>query len=68
VKVRILILTCGLFIAAAVRHFVTFSSGLTYTRANATKYVSFNIVVFWLLIAATVVLCLLHGTTRTRIK
>jgi uncharacterized membrane protein YidH (DUF202 family) len=60
VNVRILILISGLLIATAARHFVTTSSGLTYTRFNATKYVSYNIVAFWLLIAVTVVLCLWH--------
>jgi hypothetical protein len=66
VKVRILILASGLLIAGAVRRFLTTSSGLTYTGANGTKYVSFNIVIFWLLIVVTVVLCLLHWTKRTR--
>jgi hypothetical protein len=66
VKVRILILTCGLIIAVAARHFVTTSSGLTYTRSNVTKYVSYNIVVFWLLIVVSGVLCLWHWTKRTR--
>ena len=59
-KARILILIGGLLMATAARNFITISSGLTYTRANVTKYVSFNIVVFWLLIIVTVVLCLLH--------
>ena len=57
-KVRILILMSWPLIAVAARYFVTTSSGLTYTRPHATKYVSFNIVVFWLLIVVTVVLCM----------
>jgi hypothetical protein len=59
VKFRILILVIGLLVAAAARRFVSTSSGLTYTALQATKYVSYNVVLFWLVIVVTVVLCLL---------
>jgi hypothetical protein len=59
VKFRILILVIGFLVAAAARRFVTTSSGLTYTGPQATKYVSYNVVLFWLVIVVTVVLCLL---------
>jgi hypothetical protein len=60
VGARIAILAIGFLSALMVRRFLTHSSGLTYTRANGTRYVAFNIVVFWLVIVATVALCLLR--------
>ncbi len=57
---RILILAIGCLAALAARRFVTRSSGLTYTRVDGTRYVSFNIVAFWLLIAVTMIVSLVR--------
>jgi hypothetical protein len=56
---RIWILVIGFLAALAALQFITPSSGLTYTRADGTRYVSYNAVVFWLLIVVTIVVCLL---------
>jgi hypothetical protein len=56
VSARILVLTAGPLVALAARWFVTRQSGLTYTGANPTKYISFNIVLFFFLVL-TVVVC-----------
>jgi hypothetical protein len=59
-KIRVLLLAAGLLAAVLARRFVTISSGLTYTLPSATRYIPFNIVIFWLLIIATVVVCISH--------
>jgi hypothetical protein len=47
VNARIAVLTVGTSAALAARRFATRQSGLTYTGADRTKYISFNIVLFW---------------------
>jgi hypothetical protein len=58
-KVRILILTIGLLTGAGAQRFVTGASGLTYTMPSGTRYVPYNVVAFWLLVAITAILCLI---------
>jgi hypothetical protein len=59
-RVTIEILATGLLVAFAARRFVTSSSGLTYTLPSATRYVSFNVIAFWLSIGIAVLLCLIY--------
>jgi hypothetical protein len=57
VNARIAALAAGTLAALAARWFATRQSGLTYTRANRTKYISFNIVLFYLFLGLTIVVC-----------
>jgi hypothetical protein len=64
VRATLFILAVGLVVAFAVRQFVTGWSGLTFTGQLQTGYVPFNIVAFWLVIAATVVVVALRWLAR----
>jgi hypothetical protein len=57
--VTIGIFAAGLLVAFVARRFVTSSSGLTYTLPSATRYVSFNVIAFWLSIGIAVILGLI---------
>ncbi len=59
-RATLFILAVGLLAAFAVRQFVTGWSGLTFTNQLQTTYVPFNVVAFWLVIAATVLVVLLR--------
>jgi hypothetical protein len=62
----IAIFATGLLVAFAIRRFVTYSSGLTYTRPSTTRYVPYNIVGFWLSIAITSILCFIYWGRQMR--
>ena len=64
VRATLFILAMGVLAAFAVRQFVTGWSGLTFTGQLQTMYVPFNIVAFWLVIAATVVVVVLRWLAR----
>jgi hypothetical protein len=59
-RVTIGIIAIGLLAAFLARRFLTGSSGFTYTLPSATRYISYNVIVFWVLIAITIVLCILR--------
>jgi hypothetical protein len=59
-RATLFILAVGLLAAFAIRQFVTGWSGLTFTGQLQTGYVPFNILAFWLVIAATVLVVLLR--------
>jgi hypothetical protein len=59
-RATLFILAGGLLAAFAVRQFVTGWSGLTFTGQLQTGYVPFNILAFWLVIAATLLVVLLR--------
>jgi hypothetical protein len=59
-KATVGIITIGLLVAFVARRFVTGHSGLTYTSPSETRYVPYNVIVFWMLIATTIVLCILR--------
>jgi len=59
-RATLFILAVGLLIAIAVRQFVTGWSGLTFTAQLQTMYVPYNILAFWLVIAATVLVVVLR--------
>jgi hypothetical protein len=61
------ILVLGLAVAAAAKRLVTNQSGLTFTLPRATYYMPFNILLFWLLLTITIVLCLLHVSGRMKL-
>ena len=54
---RIAVLVIGALAALGVRLFGSRRSGLTCTGKNETRYIPFNIVLFWLCIVATLVVC-----------
>lgn len=56
----IAIIVAGLIGAFVMRRFVTYSSGLTYTTSNVTRYIPYNVVGFWLSIAVTAILCFIY--------
>jgi hypothetical protein len=59
-RATLFILVIGLLAAFAVRQFVTAWSGLTFTGQLQTGYVPLNILAFWVVIGATVVVVLLR--------
>ena len=59
-KATLFILAVGILAAFAVHQFVTGWSGLTFTGQLQTGYVPFNILAFWVVIGATVVVVLLR--------
>jgi hypothetical protein len=63
-RATLFILAVGLLVAFAVRHSVTGWSGLTFTGQLQTAYVPFNIVAFWLVIAATALVVVLRWLAR----
>jgi len=63
-KVTVGIIAIGLIVAFAARQLLPGSSGLTWTSPSATRYVSLNIVVFWLSIAITILLCFAYMKMR----
>ena len=64
VRATLFILAVGVLAAFALRQFVTGWSGLTFTGQLQTGYVPFNIVAFWLVIAASVVVVVLRWLAR----
>ena len=67
-KARILTLMVGFLAAAAARHFITTSAGSTFALPNETRYIPYNLVAFWLLIAITAILCLVPWGRQMRIR
>ena len=63
-RTTLFILAVGVLVAFVVRQFVTGWSGLTFTGHLQTGYVPFNIVAFWLVIAATMVVVVLRWLAR----
>jgi hypothetical protein len=63
-RATLFILAIGLLAAFAVRQFVTGWSGLTFTGQLQTGYVPFNILAFWVVIGATVVIVVLRWLAR----
>jgi hypothetical protein len=63
-RATVFILAVGLLAAFAVRQYVSGWSGLTLNTELRTMYVPFNIVAFWLVIAATVVVVVLRWLAR----
>ena len=59
-RATLFILAVGLLAAFAVRQFLTGWPGLTFTGQLQTGYVPFNILAFWVVIGATVVVVLLR--------
>ena len=64
VRATLFILAVGVLAAFAVRQFVIGWLGLTFTGQLQTGYVPFNIVAFWLVIAASVVVVVLRWLAR----
>ncbi len=67
-KTTLSILVIGFLVALAARRWVTGWSGLTYTHPNATRYIPFNVVRFWLVIVTTMMLGLFYGIRWIRMK
>jgi hypothetical protein len=63
-RTTLFILAVGVLVAFVVRQFVTGWSGLTFTSQLQTVYVPFNIVAFWLVIAATLAVVVLRWLAR----
>jgi hypothetical protein len=59
-RVTIGIIATGLLVAFVARRFIISFSGLTLTLPNETRYVSYNVIVFWMLIAITILLSILR--------
>jgi len=59
-RATVFILAVGILAAFAVRQFVTGWSGITFTGQLQTAYVPLNILAFWVVIGATVVVVLLR--------
>jgi hypothetical protein len=67
-KVTTGIIAIGLVVAFAARQLLPGSFGITWTSTSATRYVSLNIVVFWLSVAITILLCFAYWVRQMKMR